>query len=211
MKCNRMSLKKSNTISSAWKSAASNQFIVFGFYDTLEKVMSEKQFLSLQIWNLDESGFPTDPGRCKVIAPKGKVANKITSGAGHENITVLAACNALVKAIDPLVIFTGKNFQSSWKRKSPLPNTMYGVSDNGWMNTQLFHQWFEKFCSQVTERSLLIIHDGYLSHMLILLIEKAREEDTTILKLPPHVTDKIQPLDVLCFGPLRRAWTELLN
>ena len=94
MKCNRMSLKKSNTISSAWKSAASNPFIVFGFYDTLEKVMSEKQFLSLQIWNLDESGFPTDPGRCKVIAPKGKVANKITSGAGHENITVLAACNA---------------------------------------------------------------------------------------------------------------------
>ena len=36
MKCNRMSLKKSNTISSAWKSAASNPFIVFGFYDTLK-------------------------------------------------------------------------------------------------------------------------------------------------------------------------------
>ena len=43
------------------------------------------------------------------------------------------------------------------------------------------------------------------------MIEKAREEDITILKLPSHVTDKIQPLDVLCFGPLKRAWTELLN
>ena len=119
MKCNRMSLKKSNTISSAWKSAASNPFIVFGFYDTLEKVMSEKQFLSLQIWNLDESGFPTDPGRCKVIAPKGKVANKITSGAGHENITVLAACNALVKAIDPLVIFTVRTSSHHGKENRP--------------------------------------------------------------------------------------------
>ena len=167
-----MSLQKANRISSAQKSATSNLFIVFEFYDTLEKVMLEKQFLSSQIWNLDESGFPTDAGRCKVIAPKGEVANKITSGAGHENITVLPACNASGKAIDRLVIFTGKSFQSSWKGKSPLPNTMYGVSDNGWMNTQVFHQWFEKFCSQVTERLLLIIYDEHLSHISISLIEK---------------------------------------
>ena len=68
---------------------------------------------------------------------------------------------------------------------------MYGASDNGWMNTQAFHQWFEIFCSQVTERRLLIIYDEHLSHMSILLFEKAWEEDITILKLPPHVTDKI--------------------
>ena len=98
-----MSLQKANRISSARKSATSNLFIVFEFYDTLEKVMLEKQFLSSQIWNLDESGFPTDAGRCKVIAPKGEVANKITSGAGHENITVLAACNASGRLFNPLV------------------------------------------------------------------------------------------------------------
>ena len=33
--------------------------------------MSEKQILVLQIWNLDESGFLADGGRCKVLAPKG--------------------------------------------------------------------------------------------------------------------------------------------
>ena len=110
MKHNRMSLKKANMISSAQKSATSNPFIVFGFYDILEKVMSEKQFLSSNM-----------------------------------------------------------------------------ESDNGWMNTQFFHQWFEKFCSQVNERPLLIIYNGHLSHVSISLIGKAREEDITILKLPPHV------------------------
>ena len=44
MKRNRISLKKANMISSAQKSANSNSFIVFGFYDTLEKVMSENNF-----------------------------------------------------------------------------------------------------------------------------------------------------------------------
>ena len=104
-------------ISSAHKSATSNPFIVIGFYDTLGKGMSEKQFLSSQIWNLDKSGFPTDTGRCKVIAPNQEVASKITSGAGCKNITVVAACNASFKTIDPLVIFTGRNLQSSWKGK----------------------------------------------------------------------------------------------
>ena len=91
MKRNRMSLKKANMIPLARKSATSNPFVVFGFYDTLEKVMSEKEFVSLQIWNLDEA----DTGRCKVIVPKGEVADKITLGAGHENITMVAACNRL--------------------------------------------------------------------------------------------------------------------
>ena len=81
---------------------------------------------------------------------------------------------------------------------------MYGVSDNVWINTQVFHRWFEKFCNQVTETPPLIYH-GYLSHVSMLLIEKARKKDIKILKLLPHVTDKIQPLDVSCFGPLKRA------
>ena len=46
MKRNRISLKKANMISSARKSANSNSFIAFGFYDTLEKVMSENNFFS---------------------------------------------------------------------------------------------------------------------------------------------------------------------
>ena len=76
-------------ISSAQKSETTNPFIVSGFYDTLEKVTPEKQFLSSQIWNLDELSFPADDaGRCKVIAPKVEVANKITSGTGRENICV---------------------------------------------------------------------------------------------------------------------------
>ena len=77
-----------------------------------------------------------------MIVPKVEVVNKIISGAGSKNITALPACNASGKVIEPLAIFTGKNFQPSWKGKSPLPNKMYRVSDNGWMNLQVFHQWF---------------------------------------------------------------------
>ena len=52
-------------------------------------------------------------------------------GAGRENITVLAVCNAAGIALDPLVIFKGKNMQSTWFGDNALPNTFYGKSDNG--------------------------------------------------------------------------------
>ena len=37
------------------------------------------------------------------------------------------------------------------------------------------------------------------------------EEHVMIVKLLPHITDKLQPLDARCFGPLKREWEEKLS
>ena len=207
---NGLSLKKCN-ISSARKSATSNPFIIFDFYDVIEKIIQEKNLTAANTWNCDESGFPHDPKKCMSVTVKGEVAYKVTCGAGRENTTTLAVVNATGRVLDPLVIFSGKNFQSTWRGKKALPNTFYGVSENGWMTTEIFTEWFTLFCEQVQERPLLLILDGHLTHVSVSIIEKAIEEDVTIVKLPPHVTDKLQPLDVSCFGPLKRLWEKTLN
>ena len=131
--------------------------------------------------------------------------------AFRENTTTLATCNAAGCAMDPLTIYAGKNLQSSWRGNKALPDTMYSVSDSGWMTKTIFLSWFEMFCLQITQRPLLLIFDGHLTHLSIDLIRKARAEDVTILKLPPHTTDLMQPLDVACFGPLKCAWERKLN
>lgn len=58
---NNLSLKKATMISSSRKAVTANPFVVNDFYDTLEKVTKERDFTPAQIWNCDESGFPTDP------------------------------------------------------------------------------------------------------------------------------------------------------
>ena len=85
-----------------------------------------------------------------MIAPIGKPGWKTTPGARRENITVLATCCASGQALDPLVIFQGKNFQNTWKGNKALPKTLYGISDNGWMMTDVFHDWFMEFINEVT-------------------------------------------------------------
>ena len=67
-----------------------------------------------------------------------------------------------------------------------MPGTLYGVSENGWMTTEVFEEWFTHFCRFVKERPLLLIFDGHISHVSVNLILKAIEEDVTIVKFPPH-------------------------
>ena len=79
------------------------------------------------------------------------------------------------------------------------------------METETFRMGFFKFCEMVKERPLLLLYDGHLTHVSAPVIEKALDEDVTILKFPPHVTDVLQPLDVACFGPLKREWERKLH
>ena len=183
-------------ISAARMATTSNPFVMYDFFNTVQKIIEPNNFTASQIWNCDETDFPTDAGQCKVIAPRGKQPNKRTSGAGRENISVLATCSASGKALDSFIIFSAVNFQSTWRGRNPLPNAYYDISKNGWMTTEIFASWFQ---------------NGHLTHVSLELIEKAIEEKITIVKLPPHVTDRLQPLDVCCFDALKREWENKLN
>jgi len=50
-----------------------------------------------------------------------------------------------------------------------------------------------------------------MTHISLRVIKRAIDDNIIILKFPPHVTDVLQPLDVACFGPLKRRWEQLLQ
>ena len=109
MNRNKLSLKKANMISSARKSATSNPFVIYDFYDVIEKIIKENNLGPKQIWNCDESGFPHDPSKCMSVTVKGQVAYKVTCGSGRENTTTLAVVNAAGRVLDPLMRFRIQN------------------------------------------------------------------------------------------------------
>ena len=124
MKRNKLSFKKASMICISQKSNTANPFVIYNFYDKLATIFDTSPDLNRDnIRNCDESGFPTDPGKSKVIAPRNKLGFKLSYGLCRENITTLAVCNATGKVLDPLIIFQGKNFQSSWRGDMALPNT----------------------------------------------------------------------------------------
>ena len=72
MKRNKISLKKANLTSAARKSTKNNLFLINGFYDLIKEYIEDAGLMPTQVWIADESGFPIDPVKAKVIAPKGK-------------------------------------------------------------------------------------------------------------------------------------------
>ena len=89
------------------------------FYDVIEKFVVDRKLTPMQFWNCDESEFPSDPNKSKVVSSHREVVYKITWGAGRGNISTLATCNAAGHVLDPLIIFSGKNFESTWKGEKP--------------------------------------------------------------------------------------------
>ena len=103
MKRNKLSLKKASMICISQKSNTANPFVIYDFYDKLATLFDANPDLNPDnIWNCDKSGFPTDPGKSKVIAPHNKPGFTLFYGAHRENITTLAVCNARGKVLDPL-------------------------------------------------------------------------------------------------------------
>ncbi|XP_068229740.1 uncharacterized protein [Palaemon carinicauda] len=102
--------------------------------------------------------------------------------------------------------------QSTWKSTQDIPGTQYAVSENGWMTTPIFEDIFKYFVDETKDRRpLLLIFDGHISHTSIATFELAKEENISILKLPAHCTDVLQPLDVACFAPLKNYYQYALN
>ena len=52
-----------------------------------------------------------------------------------------------------------------------MPGTLFACSDNGWINHQLYLQWFEFFVASIPPACpVLLIEDGHASHISLEVI-----------------------------------------
>ena len=65
----------------------------------------------------------------------------VTSG-DKAQITVLACGNAAGSSIPPMIIFDRKSLKPEMTI-GEVPSTFYGLSESGWIDTELFEEWFK--------------------------------------------------------------------
>ena len=196
------------------RAVCSQPEILDHYYDLLQQTLIEHDLTDKpnQIFNLDESGMPLDPCPPKVITQKGiKHSVSITTG-DKAQITTLACCCAAGYVIPPLVVFDRKKLKSEMT-VGEVPGTMYGLSSNGWMDTELFELWFKHhfFMHVPSCRPILLMMDGHSTHFQPSVVRMAAKEEVILFCLPPHSIHLTQPLDKGCFGPLKSAWKEVCH
>ncbi|CAH2220869.1 jg19049 [Pararge aegeria aegeria] len=208
-KRNELSIKKPQNVELARKNAC-DPFIIYGYLDLMESVLQELELKEKpkQIYNLDETSICNDPTKGKIIGKKGFKATKTTSGPGRNNTTVLLATNACGDKIPPLIIFQGKFLWNQWFYAEEQVKTAYAVSDKGWMETSIFEKYMRNvFVPAIgPERPVLLIFDGHKTHVTLGVIEYAASQGITIIKLPPHTSHVLQPLDLSTMKSLKDRW-----
>jgi len=198
------------------RALACNKSVIDAWFSILGKKLDELGLKDhpAQIFNCDESGLSTNPGMSRVISKRGmKNPVQVIPGSGKEQFTILALASASGVHYPPFVVFAGKNLYDIWMAGGP-QGALYGTSENGWMDTNLFSSWFKKGFLTWTKdlpRPLLLIFDGHMSHISVEVICLARQNDVHLLCLPPHCSHLLQPLDVGVFKPLKDEWRKIVK
>ena len=193
------------------RAASTSRQVIDHYFKMLEDVIEKNHLIGKpgRIFNCDESGIPLQHRPGRRIALKGqKHVNVLTSG-NKSNITVLACISASGCAITPMVIYNRKNLTPELT-KGEIEGTIYGLSSSGWIDAELFLEWFNGHFLQYAPsvRPLLLLLDGHSSHYGPDFIYRACEEGVIVFCLPPHTTHICQPLDSTCFHSLKLRWDQ---
>ena len=187
---------------------------IIRYFDVLEHALKDNNLYNKPsfIFNCDETGMLLNSKSFEVVAKRGAKNVNAISGNTKGQITVLACTSASGVALPPMVIFDRKTLNPDLTT-GEVPGTIYGLSDKGWINQDLFLGWFYKhFLPLIPKRRpVLLLLDGHSSHYCPDVIRAAAKEKVIIFTLPPHTTHITQPLDRGCFSPLKSYWKQLCD
>ena len=93
--------------------------------------------------------------------------------------------------------------------KGKVPGSEYGLSVRGWMDRELFRDWFLNHFLHYFPSScpLLLLLDGHSSHYCPEMIKAAAAEGVIIFTLPPHTTHLSQGV----FASLKMEWRKVVH
>ena len=180
-----VSLRKPGATSAA-RAMGFNKVSADAFFTLLENVVDQKKLGVDRIWNVMKPEYRLCT--CflsKVISTKGKkqVGSMISAERG-QLVTALICCSASGRYIPPMLIFPQQRMKDELMDGAP-PGAWAMCHPSGWIQTDLFLQWFEEFVKQSgasKSSEVLLILDGHSTHTKsVALIDLARENGVTAL------------------------------
>lgn len=186
---------------------------VESFFDLYEPLLEKVNHNPARIFNCDETGITiVQHKHQKVVAMKGKRQVAALSSAERGSLMTVVMCfSATGLYIPPLIIFPRKNMKAELMNGMP-PGSTYACHSSGWIQQEIFVQWITHFITNVKptrDDPVILIVDGHYTHTRNLeVITVARENNVHIVCLPPHSTNKMQPLDVAFMSPFKTFYAQ---
>ena len=142
---------------------ASDREILDCYFNLLEETLA-KNGLSGHLSQI-ETGMPLNPKPVKTITKLGAMNHFFIGGNNKVQVTVLACISASRYCIPPMVLFDRKRLNYEFTVGKVL-GTMYGLSEKGWMDSELFHLWLTNHFLHYAPslHPLLLLMDGHSNY-----------------------------------------------
>jgi hypothetical protein len=187
--------------------------VVQGWFSLVANIKAKYGIQDDDTYNFDEAGFMMGQisTGAVVTASERRGRPKAVQPGNREWTTVIQGINAKGWAIPPFIIFKARYHLSSWYKEEELPQDWeIGVSNNGWTTNKLGLDWLQHFDAHTKERTIgtyrLLVIDGHESHDSLEFQQYCKGNKIITVCMPAHSSHLLQPLDVGCFAPLKKAY-----
>lgn len=186
------------------------------WFKEIENYLKEKGYFEIledpkRVYNGDETCFQFCPKLGKVLAAKGeKNVYEIDLGEAKQNLTVMFTFSASGDITPPMIIFPNKRLTANISKSVP-DDWGIGLSDNGWMKSDIFVDYIKKILhpyliTNGIQFPIILFLDGHKTHLTYEVSILCRELQIILVALYPNATRILQPADVSCFRPLKNSW-----
>ena len=164
--------KRKPVILTLAKAKSLNEDVIRKFFDLVGNVYENNGLDKCPeaIYNLDETGFNTDPSGATCFFKRG-IRNSVllNPSCGKTTYTVLLCGNANGSCLlPPFVVYKAKNLHDTWCKGGP-DGTDYATSASGWMEKEQFENWMLKFVQHKVKyhktKPVVLFMDGHYSHL----------------------------------------------
>ena len=195
------------------------------YFNLLQHTIAKYNITPRHTYNMDEKGFAIGvlTRSLRIFSraswAKKKVRQSLQDG-NREWVSLLACICADGTALPPGVIFASKNstIRARWVAEiDPETEPIHATSSpSGWTNNEIGLSWLKQVFDRYTKAKArqsyrLLIVDGHGSHLTREFIEYCHKNRIILAILPPHSTQTLQPLDVVCFKPLSTNYSNELS
>ncbi len=165
------------------------------------------------IYNFDETGFQMGviSSGMVVTGAERRSNPKMRQPGNREWVTVIQGVGATGFCVPPYIVFAGQYHLSTWYQDDAIPRDWrIATSPNGWTTNEIGFDWIQHFDRHTKSRKSgvhrVLVLDGHESHHSVDFELYCKDNNIITLCMPPHSSHLLQPLDVGCFGPLKKAY-----
>jgi hypothetical protein len=153
-------------------------------------------------------------GSTKVVTGAERCAcPELVQPSNREWFTVIQSICAAGYATPPFIIYKGRVHISAWYEEADVPRDWkVSVSENGWTDNALGLEWLKHFDKYTKARQgggyRLLVLDGNESYLNQGFKDYCLELKIFTRCMPLQSSHVLQPLDVVCFSPLKRKYSQ---